>query len=111
MRTTLQLLRNRPIWVTLACLVLVLAFGIWSFAEGNRKLSHAEVPDGAQRMNAIVKLKFRPETFHIQIMQSIGQVVRVDGDRILLRDADVASLRSAARNHWVRDVLPWTGQL
>ena len=101
----LTFLLIRPVWVTLV-LVLLLGGAALDQRSGSRaKLTDSEAAE-IERSGAEVVLRFPPETFHMNALQKVGRVVRIDGDSAFVMDVKVNQLRALAGKYWVRDVLP-----
>ena len=101
-----RVLGHRTIVISLSLLILAGGFGLWSFAEGERKYGRDEIPAGVETTDVVVEFDFKLEQFHMQIMQDTGNILRVEGGKVFLRNADVGRLRAIARRYWIRDIRP-----
>jgi ribulose kinase len=103
-----RILGHRTVVATAFLAVLLLGYSLWGTVASARKFPPDE-QQAALRMNAAVELAFPPEAFHMQRLQRIGRVMRVNQREVLMRDATVDGLADLARNYWVRDIRPWSG--
>lgn len=95
----------RPVWVTLVLALLLGGAALARSAGSHAKLPDAEAAEIA-RSGAEVVLRFPPETFHMNALQKVGRVVRVEGDSAFVMDVRPGELRALAGKYWVRDVRP-----
>jgi len=97
----------RPIIATFVMVLAVIVANLWGSRSAEQKLSALGLIVPGRTVSVLVDLAFTPETFHMNLLQDIGRVQRVDGHLIYLADADPALLMGLARNFWVVSLRPW----
>ena len=102
-----RVLGHRTVVTTVLLLAIAGIFELWSYAEGARKYTGAEIPGGVETTDVMVEFDFKLEQFHMQLMQNTGNILKVEGSRVYLRSADVSRLKQIARHYWVRDIRPF----
>ena len=93
------MLRHRSIAATCTVVAMVVVFQIWSYREGSKKLQIDMGEELAPQV--VVELAFAPETFHIQRLQAIGAIQRVEHHRVFLKRVAVKDLERLSRNYWI----------
>ena len=98
---------HRTVVTTVLLLAIAGMFELWSYVEGARKYTGAEIPGGVETTDVMVEFDFKLEQFHMQLMQNTGNILKVEGSRVYLRSADISRLKQIARHYWVRDIRPF----
>ena len=111
MKRMLALLRVRPIWFTLLLLLLSLAYEAWLSQQAAAKLDSSHLAHIDRPADIELVLRFKPEPFHMMVLQDAGRLVKVDGPRVYLRDVPPADMRSLARRYWVAGLVRWNGEI
>lgn len=97
----------RPITATFVMVLAVVVANLWASRSAEQKLAALGLIAPGRPVSVLVDLAFTPETFHMNQLQDIGRVQRVDGHLIYLADADPGLLVGLARNFWVVSLRPW----
>lgn len=100
-----------PVRIPIAATAVLLAawsiFWLWSTMEAERKLEPLGLARDSETVNVVVTLAFAPEAFHFGRAQNVGHLVKTDGNKMHIRNADPKHLANLARAYWVLEVEPW----
>jgi hypothetical protein len=96
-------LGSRPVYVTLALVLLFAVAEAWSYATADAKIA-PDLLAATAPANAIVRLRFVPEKFHMLLLQELGRVESSDGRDVRMLDVAPGRLRAFARHYWVASI-------
>ncbi|EYT54578.1 hypothetical protein H490_0106635 [Leucobacter sp. UCD-THU] len=89
--------------ITVLLLGWNLAMAVIAPAKVSGELSSA-VASGDPKLRIAVTLNFEPERFHTLYLQDYGNVMKVDGDTVMLRSVAPADVSRIARLYWVNSL-------
>lgn len=98
----------RSVWITLLFLGLWAGYQIWAVYAGAAKLAAVDYDKGGSA-HLSVTLAFRPEAFHVALLQKAGRLIEVDGRTAYLMDVSEPAAVDLARRYWVETIEPWQG--
>jgi hypothetical protein len=75
-------------------------FGIWH-AGIVTSPAVQELAWRGQPVDIAVRLSSPPERFHLQYMQTLGQIMRINGRTFYLKDVAPRAVRQVASEYWV----------
>lgn len=107
MKRTWQIVRHPTVATVLVIAVLLLGWNLAMAIIAPTKISAplAEaLHDGDPKLRISVTLGFEPERFHTLYLQEYGNVMKVDGDTVLLRSVAPADVSRIAKLYWVDSV-------
>jgi hypothetical protein len=97
---------GRPVFATAILLAFFIAhriFGIWH-AGIVTSPTVQELASRGQVVDIAVRLSSPPERFHLQYMQNLGQIMRINGRTFYLKDVPPRAVRHVASEYWVSSV-------
>jgi hypothetical protein len=93
--------------VTLALAVVSAAALLLSDATADGKIA-PDLLAATAPTNAIVRLRFVPEKFHMLLLQELGRIESSEGTEVRMLGVAPARLRAFARNYWVASIEDYT---
>ncbi len=103
-----KLLGHKTVRFLLAVALLLGGFGAYGRLTAPWRIAPALKPDLARGGYAdiAVELAFKPEQFHINLLQQVGTVRGVRGEVVLVGRVPVAEVRRLSRYYWIRRIEP-----
>ena len=89
--------------MTLALALLSAVALLSSYATGDAKIA-PDLLAATAPSNAIVRLRFVPEKFHMLLLQDLGRIESAEGPEVRMLDVAPARLRAFARHYWVASI-------
>ncbi len=105
MRLWRKMLRSTKGRIALGVMACYAAWQVFLSLAAPAKIAPG-FPADRERVNAIVRLPFAPERFHVLVFQRYGRVSGTGEDSGELRGVRRADLSAVARPYWVRRVEP-----
>ena len=90
----------------LAVAAAYLLFQAWTMVTGPAKVEQAvfRALEARGEADVVVELRFRPERFHVLVMQDFGRVTGTRDRTLVVRSVSPEDLEELSRKFWVRQV-------
>ncbi len=87
--------------------LVVAGYQLWGHVTGPTRLTErlsAQLSKGQTRLNVVVKSKFPPEAFHMEIYQQMGSMRGSSGKSATIHRVSPAAVRKLSRYYWIEQI-------